>query len=41
MAEGNEAQTLRISTKNFYNYLKQYSHNETLLFLERFDKIET
>ena len=41
MAKGYEVQTLRISTQNFYNYLKQYSHNEALLFLERFDKIAT
>ncbi len=39
IAKGYEVQTLRISTQNLYYYLKQYSYNEALLFLENFDKI--
>lgn len=39
IAKGYEVQTLRISTQNFYYYLKQYSYEDALLFLERFDKI--
>jgi len=39
IAKGYEVQTLRISTQNLYYYLKQYSYNEALLFLVRFDEI--
>ncbi len=39
IAKGYEVQTLRISTQNFYNYLNQYSYNESLLLLVKFDNI--
>jgi uncharacterized protein (UPF0210 family) len=39
ISKGYEVQTLRISTQNLYYYLKQYSYNEALLFLARFDEI--
>ncbi len=39
IAKGYEVQTLRISTQNLYYYLNQYSYEDALLFLERFDKI--
>src|SRR4051812_21011702 len=37
--KGYEVQTLRISTQNLYNYLNQYSYDDALPLLVRFDKI--
>jgi len=39
ITEGYEVQTLRISTQNLYNYLNQYSYDDALPLLLRFDKI--
>ncbi len=39
ITKGYEVQTLRISTQNFYNYLTQYSYDEALPLLVKFDKI--
>jgi len=39
ITKGYEVQTLRISTQNFYNYLNQYSYDDALPLLVRFDKI--
>jgi uncharacterized protein (UPF0210 family) len=39
ITKGYEVQTLRISTQNFYNYLNQYSYDDALQFLAKFDKI--
>jgi len=39
ITKGYEVQTLRISTQNFHNYLNQYSYEEALPLLVRFDKI--
>jgi uncharacterized protein (UPF0210 family) len=39
ITKGYEVQTLRISTQNFYNYLTQYSNDEALPLLVKFDKI--
>jgi len=39
ITKGYEVQTLRISTQNFFNYLNQYSYDDALPFLVRFDKI--
>jgi len=39
LMEGYEVQTLRISTQNLYKYIDQYSYDETLPFLVKFDKL--
>lgn len=39
VTKGYEVQTLRISTQNFYNYLNQYSYDDALPLLVKFDKI--
>jgi uncharacterized protein (UPF0210 family) len=39
IAKGYEVQTLRISTQNLYDYLNQYSYDDALPLLVRFDKI--
>ncbi len=39
IAKGYEVQTLRISTQNLYSYLNQYSYDEALPLLIKFDKI--